>query len=354
MKAKHEQLAERLKATILKAEPGTRLPSVRQIARKSRVSHLTVSRAMDLLEDQEFVLRRPALGIFTARPRGKRADDRSLKRRILLLVPDDWDMEIPLLIRKTLTERGFLSVLQRYDMRERPGRWLPRLTYDGIAFVGFCPPEMLPELRKRNVPFVAQGVQFAHTGVDHTCGDERMVGVMAARHLVELGHRRVAMLVNEPRSPDIEERIEGFSIQCRGMGVEPTVFDCAMIWGDDHRRRAKEMIERQFKHGRFPHTGLFAVGDAGAASALQVFYEHHVRVPQEVSVIGCGNSPESAYLCPALTTLAFDLHDRARAFVDILEQRFAGDRSPQIAKMFAPHLIERKSTAPPTNREDKS
>ncbi len=346
-KAKYELLADQLRKTILDLEPGQRLPTLRQIGKSRKVSQFTVARALDLLEEEGFVLRRSALGIFSSRPQqpGSRTQEQG-KRRILLLVPDNWSMELPLMIRTVLAERGFLSQLQRYDIQEAPERWLPRLRFEGVAFIGSCPPEVLRVLKKKNTPFVTQGLQFSHLDVDNTCGDERLAGGLAAKHLIELGHRRVAVLVNEPHGPDCLERLRGFINQARIMGVEAGILDCNMQWGQDGRQETIRILEDELAKGPFPYTGLFAVTDPGALGALQVFYRHKIHVPNEVSVIGSDNHPDSAFWCPPLTTLGFNLRDRANALVDILEARFGGDTSPRIQKIFEPVLIQRASTAP--------
>jgi DNA-binding LacI/PurR family transcriptional regulator len=77
-----------------------------------------------------------------------------------------------------------------------------------------------------------------------------------------------------------------------------------------------------------------------------VCYESGIAVPRQLSVIGCGDRAESAYLCPTLTTLAFDPRDRAHGLVDILEKRFEGDRSVRLQRLFEPKLIRRNSTSP--------
>jgi DNA-binding LacI/PurR family transcriptional regulator len=348
IKAKYEILADHLRETILTLEPGQRLPTLREIGKTKSVSQFTVARALNLLEEEGFVMRRSALGIYSSRPQqpGSRIPEQG-KRRILLLVPDNWSMDLPVMIRTVLAERGFLSQLQRYDMQASPERWLPRLRFEGVAFIGSCTPEVLQILQKKNMPFVTQGLQYFHLEVDNTCGDERLVGALAAKHLIELGHTRVAVLVNEPHGPDCVERLRGFINQSRMMGVEAGILDCNMQWGQDGRQETKRILEEELAKGPFSYTGLFAVTDPGALSALQVFFQHKIRVPDDVSVIGSDNHPDSQFWCPPLTTLGFNLRDRANALVDILEARFAGDRSPRIQKMFEPVLIQRSSTAPP-------
>jgi DNA-binding LacI/PurR family transcriptional regulator len=336
-----------LREIVLKSKPGQKLGSIREIGKEKGVSHFTVQRAMGLLEEEGYVNRRRAIGMYSARPDGTPREERA-KRRILILAPQDWYTDILSMINQVLIERGFLTLLRRYDLQDSAARWIPRVRFDGAVFFGWCSPEMVPALRKRKVPFVAQGLQYYfHPDIDSTCGDERLAGILAAKHLIRLGHKKIAVLVHEPHNPDIIERTRGFTNEARLQNVEAEVLDCKMVWGDDARLRAKKVIEERLTHVAPSFTGLFTVGDTGAASVLQACYEHGIRVPEQLSVIGLGDLPESAYLCPALTTLAFDPRDRAEAIADILERRFQGDDSQRIQKMFDPVLIERKSTAPP-------
>ncbi len=349
MKSKYETIAKQYRQKIIAAQPGWRIPSIRQIGQAEGVSQFTVQRAMSLLEEEGYITRHSGVGMYSAHPAGVSRGEKT-RRRILILTPQGWSSDILSMIQRVLAERGFLCLLRRYDLQESPAKWIPRVRFDGIVFIGWFASEMLPVLRQKKTPFVAQGLQYIQQpSIDCTCGDERLAGAMAARHLIQLGHTKIAVLMHEPHNPDIEERVRGFTNEARLHNVSAEVLDCNMTWGDDARLRAKQVIEETLTRGPLPFTGLFCVGDTGAASALQVFYEHGIRVPEQVSVIGVGDLPESAYLCPALTTLAFDPRHRAEAVVDILERRFAGDDAVRIMKMFDPILIERNSSKPPSD-----
>jgi DNA-binding LacI/PurR family transcriptional regulator len=349
MKSKYETVADNLKQRIFGLEPGTRLPSIRRLVKETGVSQFTVSKAMELLEEEGLVMRRSAMGIFSSyQPESAAKYTQMGKRRILILNLDGVISELGDMLIRILSERGFLAQTHGYSLADSPERWLPRIRFEGVVFFGSCPPEFVAAMKKRNLPFVTQGLQNYHLEVDNTCGDERMGGAIAAKHLIELGHRRIALLMNEPdESVDNHERLRGFINQCHLMEAEPGILDCKMRWGDDGRKKAKEILEAELARGPFPYTALFAIGDPGATSALHVFYQHQIRVPEQVSVMGCDDRPEVAYLCPALTTLGYNLRDRVNAIADILEQRFAGDTSPRIRKTFEPFLIKRDSTAPP-------
>ncbi len=344
MKTKYELLADDLKKRILELDPGMRLPSVRDIVRENGVSQFTVSRAMDLLEEEGYIRRRSTIGVYTSRPAYTKAGEDVTTKRILVLTPTIPPVEFVETLLSVITERGYLWRHRHYDLREPAEKWVPRVRCEGMIFVGSCPPEVLPALRRGDRPFVCQGLRYSHQEVDNTCGDERLAGAMAAKHLIELGHRRIAVLFNEPHTPDGEERARGFVNQAKLMGAEARVLDCHADLGCDSAETAQIRIEEELKKGDLDFTGLFVVTDRGAMGVLHACHVRGVRVPSQLSVIGCDNAFYTKYLCPSLTTLEYSYRARANGLVDILERRFAGDKSPAIQQMYEPVLIKRDST----------
>ena len=348
MTIKYKKIVESLREEIHRLDPGQRLPSIRQLGKINGVSQFTVQRAMEVLEREGTLVRKSAVGVYRA---GVEPSQRRLERsssRILLLAPDEWDMNLPKLIRRELIDRGFLCHICRYNLQESPATWLPRLRCQGVVFIGHCPLEMLQYLQRKHTPLVAQGIQYTHLGIDHTCGDERFAGELAAKHLLDLGHRKLAVLMNEPHaSADAMERTEGFLNYARLADVTPILLDAQTQYGQDCREQAGRRLEEELAAGPLSFTGLFVVSDPGAMGALQVLYKHHIRVPDQISVIGSDNIPESAYLSPSLTTLAFDLKERAGALVDVLEQRILDNPPGRIRRVFRPYLVQRDSTAAP-------
>jgi DNA-binding LacI/PurR family transcriptional regulator len=344
MKTKYEKLADRLKERILDLEPGMKLPPVREIEKESGVSRFTVTRAMDLLEEAGYLVRRSTVGVYSSRPEYRNVLESTTTRRILIMAPDIFAVPFVEALQEVLTERGYLSRLRHYDLREPPEKWLPRVRFEGMIFVGSCPPEVADILRKNKIPFVCQGMRYAREEVDNTCGDERLAGALAAKHLIELGHKKIAVMYNEPHSPDGNERVRGFVNQARLMDVEARVIDCNAPMGSNDRETARQKMEEELVRGPLDFTGLFAITDYGAMAVLNVCYEHGIRVPGQLSVVGCDDIPDAPYLCPALTTLGYNHRDRAHGLIDILEQRFSGDESPAIQKMYEPKMIIRKSS----------
>jgi DNA-binding LacI/PurR family transcriptional regulator len=349
MKTKYEELAENLKQRILTLEPGMKLPSVREIVRENGVSQFTVVRAMNLLEEAGYVKRRSTVGVYGARPEHQTALKDIATRRILILTADIFIVEFIDTVQQVLTQRGYLPRIRHYNLQEPAEKWLPRVRFEGLIFDGSCPPEVVELLRKNKIPFVCQGLRYAHQEVDNTCGDERLAGALAAIHLAELGHKKIAVLQNEPHVPDGFERVRGFLNQAKIMGVQAELLDCQTPHGTCSATAAKNFVGRMLQNNKLEFTGLFTISGKGGMGALNALYEHGIRVPDQISVVSCDHLPEAEFLCPALTTIGYSHQDRAKGLIDILEQRFAGDISPAIQKIYEPKLIKRNSTGPALN-----
>ncbi len=346
MKTKYEELAENLKQKILTLEPGMKLPSVREIVRENGVSQFTVVRAMNLLEEEGYVKRRSTVGAYGSRPEHRNGLKDTTTRRILILTAKVFTVDFIDILLNVLTQRGYLPRIHHYDLREPAEKWLPRVRFEGLIFAGSCPPEVVDALRKNKIPFVCQGLRYAHQEVDNTCGDERLAGTLAAIHLAQLGHKKIAVLQNEPNVPDGFERIRGFMNQAKILGLQAELLDCQTPFGTCSGTSAKKFLTQLLKNQKPDFTGIFTISGKGGMAALNVFYEHGIKVPDQMSVLTCDHLPEAEFLCPTLTTIGYSHLDRANGLIDILEQRFAGETSPAIQKMYEPTLIKRNSTGP--------
>jgi LacI family transcriptional regulator len=172
--------------------------------------------------------------------------------------------------------------------------------------------------------------------------DYRGGAAMAARHLVELGHRRVAMISGPGHVRTIMERDAGYREVLSAAHVE---WDRALgdFTCDGGRRAAAELLAR----GR-PFTALIAGNDAMAMGALAEFRQQGISVPGEVSVIGFGDTPAVAYLSPTLTTIRVPAAEigaaGARRALDIL----GGNGLEPRVRVHPVELVVRESTAAPS------
>ena len=93
-------------------------------------------------------------------------------------------------------------------------------------------------------------------------------------------------------------------------------------------------------------TAVFAANDQMALGVLRALHEAGRAVPDEVSVVGFDDTPESAYYSPPLTTVRQDLREVGYRCVELVLGIIAGDASEQHVSV-PPELVVRATTAPP-------
>lgn len=167
---------------------------------------------------------------------------------------------------------------------------------------------------------------------------------LGLRHLEELGHRNIALLVNEPEEKiSVQERIAAFEEwKSAAENLHAWVIRSgARLWDDAHEA-ASRALDAEIDPGHLP-TAVFAVSDVGAISAINWFRKQGLRVPEDVSVIGIGGIDAGAMVHPALTTLA----DSFEEIADGIFHLFA-ERNPPVRQIYVePKLVVRESTSAP-------
>jgi len=130
--------------------------------------------------------------------------------------------------------------------------------------------------------------------------DHHLGGRLAARTLLERGHREIAVIAGPADLADSVQRLKGFLDEMSSAGIDPRSMwivesDFTAAGG---RHTAKELLhsERRF-------TAVFCANDEMAIGALSCFQEAGIRVPHDVSVIGYDDTPSADYSAPRLTSV---------------------------------------------------
>lgn len=199
--------------------------------------------------------------------------------------------------------------------------------------------------RRRGIPVIAIDPYVMSKDADVTISATNWEGgKTATEHLIELGHRRIALINGLPEFLPGIERMHGYraALEEAGIGVDnDLVFDGRYTFGSGFD--AAEEIMRLPN----PPTAVFALSDRMALGAIRAFETHGVRVPGAISVIGFDNSPGSELMTPALTTIAQPLTDMGRLAVRTLKDMSAGHSATSTRIKLATGLVIRSSTAPP-------
>jgi len=144
----------------------------------------------------------------------------------------------------------------------------------------------------------------------------------AVRHLIELGHRRIAHLSGPADNRDATERLEGYK---RALKEADIPFDPRLVVeGDLHESGGLLAMNRLFDSQQ-PFTGVFAVNDQTAYGARLCLYRKGIRVPDDVSLVGFDDLPGSAYTTPPLTTIRQPLYVIGQETVNVLLRLINGE-----------------------------
>ena len=170
----------------------------------------------------------------------------------------------------------------------------------------------------------------------------RPLGCLAAQHLLERGHRHLALV--QPADPlhdyGFQQRLEGMRATIDGMpGVSldilPLQFDLAA---------AHALVETSLTGADRP-TGIYAYNDEYALLLLGALSDRGIQVPGEVAVVGTDAISFSAWMRPTLTTIRFDTISLAQRAVGMLVNWHSGQPLPEeLTRPLVPQLIPREST----------
>ncbi|MDE1182294.1 substrate-binding domain-containing protein [Paraburkholderia sp.] len=141
---------------------------------------------------------------------------------------------------------------------------------------------------------------FDHLPEASFCADHRRGGELAARTLLDHGHREIAVISGPFTASDNRARLDGFFAELDRNGIARDAV--ALIESDFSPEGGYAATQRLLDSGR-RFTGLFCANDTMAVSALARFQQAGISVPDDVSVIGYDDDYSAAYAAPALTSV---------------------------------------------------
>lgn len=182
---------------------------------------------------------------------------------------------------------------------------------------------------------------------------DREGGYAVGEHLTGLGHRRLAFAADFPDKPSHANRYYGFVEAVRrveGADVTRIVLDPDAP-GASFERSFVRLQER----GQQP-TAVFCATDGLALTVMWALNRNGLRVPEDVSVVGCNGIIEAQRSVPKLTTLHIPKRAIGAEAVRLLMAAIEGERPDDVPRRISlpPSLVVRESTAPPPSVEQPS
>jgi DNA-binding LacI/PurR family transcriptional regulator len=169
-------------------------------------------------------------------------------------------------------------------------------------------------------------------------------GMTATRHLIGLGHRRIAIIGGPPGLWSSQARLDGYRAALQAAGLSP---DEALIRRGDFMVAAGRAQARELLTLPEPPTAVVAGNDSQAFGVLQALGE---RGPDDLSVVGFDDVPVAAWATPALTTVRQPLAAMAATGFRMLRSDPATAAGEPHHIELATMLVIRESTGPPRHQ----
>jgi LacI family transcriptional regulator len=169
-------------------------------------------------------------------------------------------------------------------------------------------------------------------------------GLTATRHLIELGHRRIAAIGGPRALWSSQARLDGYRAAMleAGLPVSEELIRHDMFVVPGGREQALHLLSLAD-----PPTAIVAGNDAQAFGVLQALGELRLRAPDDVSVVGFDDVPVAAWASPALTTVRQPLAAMAATAFRMLRASGTDSAAEAHHVELATTLVVRDSTAPP-------
>jgi DNA-binding LacI/PurR family transcriptional regulator len=217
---------------------------------------------------------------------------------------------------------------------------LVRRHVDGIIFSRISDQSrILKVMNKNNVPMVVIDRALDTEDVPTVVLDNYAAGVLAAEHLVGLGHRKIGCFAASSDILIARERLNGFRDTLTAHDI-PLAY---LYEGDFTHETGVEGVKKFLADG-IELTAVWGQGDLIALGAIAELVRRRRSVPDDISVIGLDDIEFARYSSPALTTVKQPFQEMCQRAVELIMLQTRKEKLPRMRVVVAPSLVIRNST----------
>ena len=327
-------------------------PTIRDVARKAGVSHQTVSRVINGKEGvlpETRALVEAAIEQMGYRPNAiARSMARGQTHTLACISPN-------------LTDYTFASVIEGAEVEARQHDYfmlsssasdpqafralvdelVGHRRVDGLIVINPYADERFQYIPK-DFPLVFVGASAHEKNICSVSLDDEKVAYEATRHLITLGHTKIALVTGPMEEDCSQDRTEGYrrALQEAGIAFDETM----VVEGDWSATSGQSALLSFIEQGRVP-TAVFAQNDRMAMGVLRAARDANIKVPSQLAVIGVDDMPLSSYFDPPLTTMQQDIprigREATRMLLDIIQKKTTEPRELKLSAQ----LVVRRSTS---------
>jgi len=328
--------------------------TISAIAREAGVSVPTVSRVLNGRADVAPQTRELVEDLLKQHGYRRRTSRQTAGRAGLIdLVFNDldspWAVELIRGVEDVTHAAGVGTVVSAVHRRSVPTRqWLQNLrarASDGVIFVNSdLTTTVYAELKRLSIPIVVVDPAGGAAFDVPTVGATNWAGGRAAtEHLTSLGHRRIGLITGPKNLLCSRARLDGHRAALEAAGAE---VDEALIRQGDFMHETGFAGATSLLALPCPPTAIFASNDTMALGVFEAARRRGLRIPEDLSVVGFDDLPESRWSPPPLTTIRQPLAEMGALAARTALRLAQGDGTDLPRVELATELIIRESTAP--------
>jgi LacI family transcriptional regulator len=330
--------------------------TLHDLAKELNLSIATISRALSRPEDVAPLTRQRILAVVHRHDYAPNGTRRSLRtqqtRTIGIIVSDIRNFFFAALVKAIEDEaraNGYTLLICNADedsaKEEAALRLLLSRKVSGIINCSTgANLDLLRAFQQSGAVLVDLDRQSGLTNVDTVVVDNRRGAELATRHLIELGHLEIATIAGPQHLSNARGRLAGFEDTLRGchIRIKKEYLQIGNFLQDSGYQCAEKLFSL-----RHPPTALFVANMEMAAGVIAFVREKALVMPNEVSIVAFDDSFWARYMEPPLTVIAQPVEKMGKSTMELLLARLRGGK-PAETLVFAPELVVRRSTAPPS------
>jgi LacI family transcriptional regulator len=247
-------------------------------------------------------------------------------------------------VEEILSEESFNLLIAGFKMTENQialPKFIRERSVEGLILLGRFPDAYIQALHRLDTPFLLLDNENPNIPVDSIISDGFNGAKTAVGHLIERGHRRIAMLAANPEDASTLRRFKGYQAALKEHHIP---FHEELVARGENMasggiRAARTLLER-----KVDFTAIFSVNDEMGLSAMQTLQGAGYRFPKDISIVGFDDIEKASHSDPPLTTLRVDRIEMGNLGAKTILARVRNPEDPPRQIELPVRLIERAST----------
>lgn len=213
---------------------------------------------------------------------------------------------------------------------------------DGIVLPPFDDTDdAVVEIVKTGIPVVCVDRSHAKVKTDIVEVDNYQGALEGVRHLLEKGHKNIALIEGRAQVSTSRERRRGYLDALAAQGIVPRK---ELMRAGDFKQESGRILTNELFDLRKPPTALFVCNNLMTVGALGALHQRGLRVPADVALVGFDDLPWAEALDPPPTVVRQPAYDVGRQAMELLLKRIMEPDRPPVTVRLRPELVIRRST----------